>query len=155
RPDDVGAKLGRALAAIHAFPIATAWACGIRQRREPHHNLAALFRNLILRYDGVRPTLPSELREKCDNHFAEMAVPSPQVGGLGLIHGSISRQTVHLFEPIGLVAWEEVNVGDVAVDLGCVLFAFGASVFNAALDAMKQGVDLAQRARFIARCYGL
>jgi len=155
RFDELGAKLGRALAAIHAFPIATAWACGIRLRRAPHHNLAAYYRDLIVRYDQTRSKLPIELRARCEKHFTTLVVPAPHVGALGLVHGSISRPTVHVAEPIGLVAWEEVNIGDLALDLGCVLFAFGMSAFEAALGAMKPEVGLAERARFIARCYGL
>lgn len=155
RFEELGAKLGHALAAIHTFPIATVWACGLRHRREPHNNLAVLFRDLILRYDGVRPTLPAQLQRRCDQHFAEMEVPPPHVGALGLIHGSISPKTVHVTEPIGLAAWEEANIGDVALDLGCVLFAFGRSALDAALATMPQKVGVAERARFIARCYGL
>jgi len=153
-PAQLGAALGRALAALAAFPIRDALALGMRWRSEPSHNLAALFRDLVSRYERARRTLDPVLSARGDALVLRARVPAPYLDAAALVHGGISQFTVHVGDRLGLAAWDEVNFGDPAVDLGCIGFAFGRTALDAAIGAMNRP-DLAERAAFVVRCTAL
>jgi aminoglycoside phosphotransferase (APT) family kinase protein len=150
----LGAELGRALAALAAFPVPAAWAAGIRLVRAPNHNVAAVYRDLLTQYQTKRPKLDPALVTQCDRLLQGMAIPAPHMDAAVLVHGAIAPDVVYLGARMGLCGWGEVNFGDPAVDFGHLRFWFGDDGLRSALEAAGRE-DLSSRARFISQCMGL
>ena len=153
-PRVLGDALGHALAALAAFPIGEVLALGMRWRPVPSHNLATLFRELVSRYERTRGALDRELVARCDRLVTGSAIPPPYVASAVLVHGGISQLTVHVGPRLGLAAWDEVHLGDPAVDLGSICFAFGRDALVAAALAMGRQ-DAIERAIFVSCCSAL
>lgn len=156
----LGAQIGYALAALHAFPVEEARRLSVRPDTF-NNDLNARAREAAERLEEIAPHLGGPLRDRTaaaiDLPTLSALSPAPPRDPPCLIHNDLATEHL-LFDPappgslLGIIDWGDVAIGDPAIDFSVAYHLGGDAALHTALRAAGRAEDpgFLARARFYA-----